>query len=70
MREGDLDIRARMTGWFTDALTAAGQSWVLLTGSLEDKVALAIRTVDPLLELRTRLAAPLAGPGFPAGVAS
>ena len=70
MREGDLDVRARMNRWFTDTLTAAGQSWVLLPGSLEDKVRLAVRTVDPLLELRTQFAAPLAGPGFPAGVAS
>ncbi len=27
MREGDLAMRAAMTGWFADALTAAGHSW-------------------------------------------
>jgi NadR type nicotinamide-nucleotide adenylyltransferase len=68
LREGDLAVRAAMTGWFTDALTTAGQSWVLLTGSLADKVRLAVRTVDGLLERRTRFAAPLSGPGFPATV--
>ncbi len=66
MREGDLDVRAAMTGWFADALTAAGHSWVLLTGSLHQRLDLATRTVDPLLELRARFGEPLHGPGFPA----
>jgi hypothetical protein len=35
LREGDLAIRAAMTGWFTGMLTAAGHSWVLLTGNLQ-----------------------------------
>jgi nicotinamide riboside kinase len=64
MREGDLAIRATMTGWFAEALTAAGHSWVLLTGTLEERVRLAIRTVDPLLEHRARFGEPLHGPGF------
>lgn len=64
MREGDLAVRAAMTGWFADALTAAGHSWVLLTGSLEQRVGLAVRTVDQVLAVRLRLAAPLHGPGF------
>lgn len=64
MREGDLAIRAAMTEWFADALTAAGQSWVLLTGSLEERIDLAVRTIDPLLELRARFGEPLRGPGF------
>jgi HTH-type transcriptional regulator, transcriptional repressor of NAD biosynthesis genes len=46
LREGDLDVRARMTGWFVTALTHAGHSWVLLTGSLEERVRLAIRATD------------------------
>src|SRR5712671_546934 len=29
LREGDLAVRAAMTGWFTTALTVAGHSWVL-----------------------------------------
>ncbi|WP_059016465.1 AAA family ATPase [Mycobacterium sp. M26] len=64
MREGDLEVRAAMTGWFIDALTTAGQSWVLLTGSLSERVAMAVRAVDPLLELRARFGEPLHGPGF------
>jgi NadR type nicotinamide-nucleotide adenylyltransferase len=50
LREGDLEIRAAMTGWFAAALTSAGHSWVLLTGALEDRVRLAVRSVDLLLE--------------------
>ena len=64
MREGDLDVRAAMTGWFADALTAAGHSWVLLTGSEQQRVDLAVRTTDQLLEHRLRFADPLYGPGF------
>lgn len=57
-------IRAAMTGWFADALTAAGHSWVLLTGTLEERVDVAVRTVESLLELRARFGEPLRGPGF------
>jgi HTH-type transcriptional regulator, transcriptional repressor of NAD biosynthesis genes len=64
LREGDLSVRAAMTGWFADAMTAAGHSWVLLTGSVEQRVRLAIRTIDPILATRLRLAPPAGGPGF------
>jgi HTH-type transcriptional regulator, transcriptional repressor of NAD biosynthesis genes len=50
LREGDQAIRAAMTGWFAAALTRAGHSWVLLTGSAEDRLRLAIRSVDLVLE--------------------
>jgi hypothetical protein len=66
MREGELDLRAAMTDWFVDALTAAGRSWVLLTGSLGERIELAIRTVDPLLEHAMRFGEPMHGPGFEA----
>lgn len=66
MREGDLAIRAAMTGWFTEALTVAGHSWVLLTGTLAERLDIAVRTVDPLLALRARFGEPLRGPGFEA----
>lgn len=66
MREGDLAIRAAMTDWFIDGLTAAGHSWVLLTGSLEQRIRLAVRTVDPLLETAARFGEPMHGPGFEA----
>lgn len=64
MREGDLAVRAAMTDWFADALTAAGHSWVLLTGSLDERVRLAVRTVEQLLAGRARFGEPLHGPGF------
>ncbi|MHA3700624.1 AAA family ATPase [Jatrophihabitans sp. YIM 134969] len=64
MREGDLAVRAAMTGWFADRLTAHGHSWVLLTGSEEQRIDLAVRTTDQLLEHRLRFADPLYGPGF------
>jgi len=54
LREGDLAIRAAMTSWFAAALTAAGHSWVLLTGSLEDRLALATRVTDYVLDNRSR----------------
>jgi HTH-type transcriptional repressor of NAD biosynthesis genes len=49
LREGDLNIRAAMSRWFRDTLTAAGQSWVLLTGSIEQRLALAVRCCDRAL---------------------
>lgn len=52
LREGDLDVRALMTGWFADALTQAGHSWVLLTGDVEQRVALATAVIDRLLKAR------------------
>lgn len=64
MREGDLSVRAAMTEWFANALTTAGHSWVLLTGSLQERVDVAIRTIEPLLALRARFGEPLHGPGF------
>jgi HTH-type transcriptional repressor of NAD biosynthesis genes len=63
-REGDLEVREQMTGWFEDALTAARHSWVLLNGTAADRLALAVRTVDPLLARRLTFAAPKTGPGF------
>jgi HTH-type transcriptional repressor of NAD biosynthesis genes len=42
----------------------AGHSWVLLTGSLDERMDLAARTVDQLLAVRARFAEPLLGPGF------
>ena len=57
LREGDLAIRAAMTDWFADELTRAGHSWVLLTGDLPERVALAVRVVDYLLTERARFGA-------------
>jgi HTH-type transcriptional regulator, transcriptional repressor of NAD biosynthesis genes len=52
LREGDLAVRAAMTGWFEQALTAAGHSWVLLTGSIAERLALAVRVTDDVLARR------------------
>jgi NadR type nicotinamide-nucleotide adenylyltransferase len=52
LREGDLEIRAAMTGWFAKMLTAAGHSWVLLTGSLAERLVLAVRVTDEILARR------------------
>lgn len=52
LREGDLAVRAAMTGWFAQALTAAGHSWVLLTGSIAERLALAVRVTDAVLARR------------------
>ncbi|MCL2582182.1 MAG: AAA family ATPase [Streptosporangiales bacterium] len=53
MREGDLEIRAAMTGWFALGLTRAGHSWVLLSGSREERLRLAARTAESVLSRRT-----------------
>jgi NadR type nicotinamide-nucleotide adenylyltransferase len=56
MREGDLEVRAAMTGWFITALTAGGHSWVLLTGSIEQRLALALSCTEAVLAARHTLA--------------
>ena len=62
LREGDLAIRAAMTGSFADALTAAGHSWVLLTGSLEDRLTLAMRAAEGMLRHRMRFTPAITDP--------
>jgi hypothetical protein len=37
---------------------------VLLTGARDERVELAVRTVDQLLAVRARFTEPLHGPGF------
>lgn len=61
LREGELKIRAAMTGWFADALTAAGHSWVLLTGSAAERLSLAIRVTEQVLGHRLRFAPSITG---------
>jgi NadR type nicotinamide-nucleotide adenylyltransferase len=55
LREGELAVREEMTGWFADALTAAGHSWALLTGSLGERLGLALRVTDYVTGQRMRL---------------
>ena len=56
LREGDLAVRAGMTGWFADALTDAGHSWVPLTGDLPERLRIAVRVTDHVLGQRFRFA--------------
>lgn len=58
IRDGE-HLRADMTRWFEDALTAAGRSWVLLTGSVEQRVALAVRVIDGALARAAAFGDPL-----------
>jgi hypothetical protein len=53
-----------MTGCFTEALTGAGHSWVLLTGSLTERLDNVFRTIDPLLAHRAWFGEPLHGQVF------
>jgi hypothetical protein len=59
--------RAAMTGWFADALTAAGQSWVLLTGSVAGRLALAVRASDGLIGHRARFGPAITDPAGATG---
>ncbi len=59
LREGDLAVRAEMTAWFTTALQEAGHAWALLTGSLEQRVQLAIKIAEQTLRQRSTFAKPL-----------
>jgi HTH-type transcriptional regulator, transcriptional repressor of NAD biosynthesis genes len=56
LREGDLPVRAAMTGWFARALTDAGHSWAMLTGSADERLALAVRVTDGVLARRAAFA--------------
>lgn len=62
LREGDLTIRAAMTSWFASSLTTAGHSWVLLTGSLHDRVTLAVRATSDVLAHRLRFGPAITDP--------
>ncbi|WP_076482655.1 AAA family ATPase [Williamsia sterculiae] len=57
IRDGE-HIRAEMTDWFVEALTRHGRSWVLLTGSLDDRLDLATRVVGRALAHRATFAPP------------
>ncbi len=61
IRDGE-NVRAGMTAWFRDRLTAADHWWVPLKASLEDRLALGVRVVDELLKTRARFTEPLAPP--------
>lgn len=56
-RDGE-HVREQMTGWFIEALTAAGHSWVLLTGTRRERLDLAARVTDLALERRAVMGVP------------
>ncbi|MFK0003419.1 AAA family ATPase [Paenarthrobacter sp. NPDC090522] len=57
IRDGE-HIRADTTEWFKEALTAAGHSWVLVTGSHERRMATATTIIDLILEQRSTFISP------------
>lgn len=60
LRDGE-SIREEMTEWFVDALTAAGRSWVMLTGNRAERLDLASQVTEQALAHRSTFAAPLGG---------
>ena len=60
-RDGE-HVRAAMTDWFVEELVASGQSWALLTGSLEERLDLAVRITDEALDRGSRFGAPISCP--------
>ena len=56
-RDGE-HIRADMTEWFKETLTAAGHSWVLVTGSHDRRMATATQIIDLILDQRTAFTSP------------
>lgn len=57
-RDGE-HLRREMTGWFLQRLTQKMQSWVLLTGSLRDRLELAVRVTDEALARAAIFADPI-----------
>jgi len=50
-RDGE-HIRADMTRWFCDALEESARPWAFLSGTVEARVNLAVRTIDALVKQR------------------
>ena len=61
LRDGE-HLRDWMTARFIERLDHTGRRWVLLTGSLEDRVARALESVDEVVRSSWRLAEPLRPP--------
>lgn len=57
-RDGE-HLRADMTRWFIQRLTEAGHSWVLLTGTLEDRMQIAVEVTEMMLGLRADFTDPI-----------
>ena len=52
-RDGE-HIREEMTSWFASALEEAGRPWAFLTGLIDERVDLAIKTIDKILFQRLK----------------
>lgn len=67
-RDGE-HLRADMQQWFIDALTDAGHSWFLVSGSPQDRLDLALKISDELLTQRFSFRSPswtiFSGVNFP-----
>ena len=50
--------REEMTEWFKEELTAAGHSWILVSGDHAERLATAIRIIDLIIEERNRFTSP------------
>lgn len=60
-RDGE-HVRPEMTGWFVDELVASNVSWTLLTGSLKERLKLAVAITDAALARGSEFAPPVAAP--------
>jgi HTH-type transcriptional repressor of NAD biosynthesis genes len=56
-REGE-HRRAEMNEWFKEELTAAGHSWVLVTGTPAERTAAATEIIDSIIAQRNRFTSP------------
>ena len=52
IRDGE-SLREPMQGWFIEALEARGETWALVTGTREERLATSIRLVDEALAFAT-----------------
>jgi hypothetical protein len=57
-RDGE-HVRAAMTAAFTASLVEHGKPWVMLTGTLAERLALAERVLDDVCRRRFQLAPPI-----------
>lgn len=58
IRDGE-SVRAEMTGWFVREMTRRGLSWVMLTGTLSERIDLAVRVAEQELARRMTFTDPL-----------
>ncbi|MCQ1953141.1 AAA family ATPase [Arthrobacter sp. zg-Y238] len=50
--------RAEMTEWFKEELTAAGHSWILVSGTPEERISTATEIIDLIIAQRNRFTSP------------